>query len=261
MDQLTKQGAPAAPLSARKRTYRIEVAPKTLVHIVAVVLGLALLVQLVPVILVLVTALMLVGTLNPMVEWLERKKLHRYAAVGIVFTSVLLVVLALVVFSLPPLITQVADLIHREPELRARLVELLASYPITASLGDSLKHIQYSDFLKSHSAQAIAFSMNLFEIVAYGAGAFFLALYIMIDRDRLRGALFAVVPRGHHIKLSRIMLHLETIVGGYVRGQVVTCAMMALFLFVLLTACGVPNASPSRRLAALPIFCPSSAFS
>lgn len=251
MDQLTKQDTPAAPLSAPKRTYRIEVAPKTLVHIVAVVLGLALLVQLVPVILVLVTALMLVGTLNPMVEWLERKKLHRYAAVGIVFTSVLLVVLALVVFSLPPLITQVADLVHREPELRARLVDLLASYPITASLGDSLKHIQYSDFLKSHSAQAIAFSMNLFEIVAYGAGAFFLALYIMIDRDRLRGALFAVIPRAHHIKLSRIMLNLETIVGGYVRGQVVTCAMMAIFLFVLLSACGVPNAVALAALGGL----------
>ncbi|MBC7684519.1 MAG: AI-2E family transporter [Bdellovibrionales bacterium] len=241
MDQLTKQDAPAA-LSARKRTYRIEVAPKTLVHIVAVVLGLALLVQLVPVILVLVTALMLVGTLNPAVECLERKKLHRYAAIGVVFTALLLIVLALVVFTLPPFITQVADLVHQEPALRARLVDLLASYPLTASLGDSLKHIEYSAFLKSHSAQAIAFSMNLFEIVAYGAGAFFLALYIMIDRDRLRGALFAVIPRAHHIKLSRIMLNLETIVGGYVRGQVVTCAMMAIFLFVLLTACDVPNA-------------------
>jgi predicted PurR-regulated permease PerM len=38
------------------------------------------------------------------------------------------------------------------------------------------------------------------------------------------------------------MLNLETIVGGYVRGQVVTCAMMSIFLFALLTACGVPNA-------------------
>jgi predicted PurR-regulated permease PerM len=88
----------------------------------------------------------------------------------------------------------------------------------------------------------MAFSKNLFEIVAYGFGAIFLALYMMIDRDRLRGALFAVVPRAHHIKLSRILLSLETIVGGYVRGQIITCALMTVFLFIVLTACGVPNA-------------------
>jgi predicted PurR-regulated permease PerM len=78
--------------------------------------------------------------------------------------------------------------------------------------------------------------------VAYGAGSIFLALYIMIDRDRLRGALFAVVPRVHHMKLSRVMLKLETIVGGYVRGQIITCAMMAILLFIVLSVCGVPNA-------------------
>lgn len=51
-------------------------------------------------------------------------------------------------------------------------------------------------------------------IVAYGFAAIFLARYIMIDRDRLRGALFALVPRGHHIRFSRVLLNLETIVNG-----------------------------------------------
>jgi predicted PurR-regulated permease PerM len=65
---------------------------------------------------------------------------------------------------------------------------------------------------------------------------------MMVDRDRLRGALFAVVPRTHHIRLSRILVNLETIVGGYIRGQAITSFLMAVFMFVLLTACGIPNA-------------------
>jgi predicted PurR-regulated permease PerM len=72
--------------------------------------------------------------------------------------------------------------------------------------------------------------------------AVFLAFYMMLDRDRLRGALYAVVPRSHHIRLSRILLNLENIVGGYIRGQLLTCALMGGFIFVLLLACGVPNA-------------------
>ncbi len=64
----------------------------------------------------------------------------------------------------------------------------------------------------------------------------------MIDRDRLRGGLFAVVPRSHHIRLSRIVMNLETIVGSYIRGQMLTSLLMSVFTFLLLTACGVENA-------------------
>lgn len=242
MTKLTNHRAQEPLTPKLKRTLRIEIAPRTLISIIGVVLGLALLTQLIPVIMVLITALMLVGTLNPAVEWLEKRKLHRFVAIAIVFTALLSTLFALAIFTVPPFFTQVASLIHQEPELRGRLVKFLAAYPLTTSLADALRHVKYGELFESFSAEAVAFSKNLLEIVAYGAGAFFLALYIMIDRDRLRGALFAVIPRVHHIKLSRIMLHLETIVGGYVRGQVVTCAMMAIFLFVLLTACGVPNA-------------------
>jgi predicted PurR-regulated permease PerM len=38
------------------------------------------------------------------------------------------------------------------------------------------------------------------------------------------------------------MMNLETIVGAYIRGQLITCLLIAIFSFVLLMACGVPNA-------------------
>jgi len=225
-----------------KRTLRIEIAPSTLYRIVALVVGLALITQMVPVILVLVVALMLVGTLNPSVQALEKRGIKRTPAIFIVFGALMLVTGTVLVFTVPAIVTQVASLVKQEPELRARLVSFLASYPLTATLASTVKSFQYAAVFKSFGSQALVMSRDLLEIVAYGAGAFFLALYIMIDRDRLRGALFAAIPRGHHIKLSRILLRLEVIVGGYVRGQVVTCALMGAFLFILLTATGVPNA-------------------
>jgi predicted PurR-regulated permease PerM len=226
----------------RGRTLRIEIAPSTIVTIVSIAVGIALLTQLVPVILVLVTGLMLVGTLSPAVEWLERHKVGRLAAIAIVFGALLAVVAALAVFTVPAFVIQMGSLVAQEPALRNKLVTFLAAYPLTTSLAETLRHLQYGELFKSYSTEAIAFSRSLIDVVAYGAGSIFLALYIMIDRDRLRGALFAVIPRAHHMKLSRIMIKLETIVGGYVRGQVVTCAMMAIFLFIVLSACDVPNA-------------------
>jgi predicted PurR-regulated permease PerM len=38
------------------------------------------------------------------------------------------------------------------------------------------------------------------------------------------------------------MMNLETIVGSYIRGQLITCLFIAIFSFILLMACGVPNA-------------------
>jgi predicted PurR-regulated permease PerM len=78
--------------------------------------------------------------------------------------------------------------------------------------------------------------------MGYLLSAVFLALYIMLDRDRLRGGLFAVVPRHYHIRLSRVLISLEAIVGGYIRGQALTSGLMAVFAFILLTACGVSDA-------------------
>jgi predicted PurR-regulated permease PerM len=38
------------------------------------------------------------------------------------------------------------------------------------------------------------------------------------------------------------MMNLETIVGAYIRGQLITCLLIAVFSFALLVVCGVPNA-------------------
>jgi len=84
--------------------------------------------------------------------------------------------------------------------------------------------------------------MQALEFMAYSMSAIFLALYIMIDRDRLRGGLFAVVPRSHHIRLSRVLMNLETIVGAYIRGQLITSVSVGIFILILLVACGVQNA-------------------
>ena len=213
-----------------------------MITMVLVVAGLWVMIRLLPVVLVLITALMIVGTLGPAVQWLEAHRLRRGLSIAIVFTTLLVFTLLVITLTIPELLAQVTSLIEQEPALRARLVARLAGSHLTAPLAEALRTIHYDELMKSSAALAFAFSTRVLEVFAYSLGAIFLALYMMIDRDRLRGGLFALVPRSHHIRLSRVMMNLETIVGGYIRGQVFTCALMAVFMFILLTACGVPNA-------------------
>jgi len=228
--------------SVRRRVLRVEIAPKTLV--IALLVGAAawMLIRLLPALLVLLVALMIVGTLNPAVQWLQGRGIRRGVVIAIVFGVLMLLSLLLATLTVPALFTQVSSLIDQEPKLRANLVKFLASYPMTEFLAVVVRDVRYDALIKSAGAEVLSLSARLLEIIAYSAGAFFLALYMMIDSDRLRGALFLATPRLHHIRLSRVLLNLETIVGGYIRGQLVTCALMGLFMFVLLSLCGVPNA-------------------
>jgi predicted PurR-regulated permease PerM len=226
----------------RTHHVRFEVSPGSMVSLVLVAASLWLLYRLWPVLLVLVVALLVVGTLSPAVRRLEERGVGRGIGIGIVFTAFFVFVFLVGALTIPTLVSQTAALLEREPAWRAELVEQLAGSHLSAPLADWLRGLKPDALMSAIGGTMFSFSVRVFGAVAYGLSALFLALYMMIDRDRLRGGLFAVVPRSHHIRLSRIMMNLETIVGSYIRGQMITSLLMSLFTFVLLTACGVESA-------------------
>lgn len=237
--------APSEPVAVVKfapRLHRIEITTRTFVTLVLVIVTCWSLMKLAPVILMVVASLMLVGSLSPTVEKLEARGMKRGLAIGLLFGALLLIVAVLITFTIPELFAQGSSLIEREPMLREQLAKWLDQYRLTTPLAASLRQIDYGAILGSSGNTTLRTSMRAFEIMAYSVGALFLALYVMLDRDRLRGALFSLVPRTQHIALSRILLNLERIVGGFIRGQVITCVLMGLFIFVLLTAIGVESA-------------------
>ncbi len=225
-----------------RQLFRVEIAAKTMVLAVLVVAGAWVALHLAPVALVLVLALFLVGTLSPIVEWLEDKNVRRGLGIAMVFVAMLTLLLGALALTIPALIGQVTSLVHQEPALRSRLLEKLSHSRATAPLAESLRKLDYKALAQGAAASALHYTLQSVELVAYLVTAVFLALYVMIDRDRLRGALYAVVPRRHHIRLSRVLLNLEIIVGGYIRGQVLTSVLMAGFTFLLLTVCRVKAA-------------------
>jgi predicted PurR-regulated permease PerM len=226
----------------RTGNLHIEISVRTLLYAALVVAAAWIVLRVLAVVLILVIALFLVGTLNPVVEWLERRGFGRPAAITSVFASLFVAALLLFGITVPSLLVQASQFVEREPVLRAAVATKLAHTRLGLPLANALRNLHYDGITKFDGATALAYSGRAIEIVAYAMSAIFLALYLMLDRNRVRGGLFALVPRRHHVRLSRIILNLETIVGGYIRGQVVTSTLIGVFTFVLLTACGIGNA-------------------
>ncbi len=238
-------------MQTSKVEHVVAISPRTMLF-AAAGLGLAwLLAHLFPVLLVLVAAAILAGTLSPIVARLERAGLGRGLSIGVVFAVLAGIVALVLLLTMPALVDQLQALAESEPEMRARLARTLGGWPLTAPLARWVRTVRYASLLGASADAALDLSTRALEVLAYVISAVVLALYFLLDRDRLRGMVFALVPRRHHLRAAKIAGELELIVGGFVRGQLITSALLMAFTFVLLTLVGVESPLPMAVLAGL----------
>lgn len=222
---------------------QVEISLRTIAAVLGVIAGLWLLWELSAVVVVVVLALILVGTLAPMVGWLEAHRIKRGFALAIVFVSCLAAAVVLVLITIPPLARDAADVVSHLPETQGRMADRMAATPLTAPMAESVREFKPASMASSVSVgSALAISALVFEILGLIGTAFVLAIYVIADGERMRGTVFSLVPRRFHVRLARVLLNLETIVGGYMRGQVITSLAIGAFTFALLSLLHVPNA-------------------
>ena len=210
-----------------------------------------LLVRLWPALLVVAMALILVGTLNPIVGALQRRGLRRGAAVAAVLLTLLVVLTGLALVTAPALWAELGRVGGELPKLQARVAAWLERSAFTAPLAESIRRTDPGRLLVGSGREAFELSSRFGARVGYAATTVALAVYMLLDPERSQGALYAIVPRQFHVRLARVLLGLETIVGGYVRGQLLTSAAIGAYVFALLTIFGMPSALAIGVFAAL----------
>ena len=206
-------------------------------------------IRLADVFLVIIVALILVGTIDPLVAWLERRGFRRGPALGSVFLVLTLTAVALLTLMVPAVVSQILQLTTEAPKARNHLVTWLSQFESASSLVKSAKSFPVEDLMAHAGTTVLGYSAAVFTAIGYTVTTIFLAIYLLADPTRAKGMLYAVVPRHHHIKVARILIELEVIVGGYMRGQLITSVSIAVFVFGLLTVLGVENALPLALFA------------
>ena len=233
-------------------TLRIEISPASILFAAGVVAAVWLLGRLVPVLVTVAASLMLAGTLAPLVRWLEGRGLRRGLALALVFLGAVGVLAVVLLVTLPALWHAVAKFVGDLPRFRDELARSLASHPRTADLAESVRRLQAGRLARSVDlGAALAVSASMAEVVGYGITGLFLTVYLLSEREQMQGVLYALVPRRYHVRTARVLLSLEAIVGGYIRGQVITSVLIALFTFLLLTVLRVPDALALAAFAGL----------
>jgi predicted PurR-regulated permease PerM len=232
--------------------HRIEISYRTIVAVALTAGGIWLLNLLLPILVIIVVALILVGTLHPAIGWLQGRGLNRTLAIAVVFIGCGIVVVGVGLITIPALFAQVSQTITNLPEIQRGLAHALESHRLTAPLANAIRTFKPEDRLRGvNVTTAVTASLGVVEVIGYAATSVVLAIYFIADAERTRGALYALFPRRFHVRLARVLMNLETIVGGYLRGQLITSVAIGVFTFALLAVVRVPNALALAAFAAL----------
>jgi len=232
----------ADPEHPPRPTLRVEITPRTIGYVLLAIASVWVLFKLTNVVLVVIVALILVGTIEPAAAWLESRRLGRGKALALVFVSFTVAFAGLLVLTVPPLISQLLELTNQAPATRDKFLAWLAQHEGTESIARSVRSLPVDDLTAKMGATLVGYSTTILSAIGYGLTTMFLAIYLLADPVRSKGVVFALVSRRHHVKLARILIELKVIVGGYMRGQLITSAAITAFVFVLLSILRVDNA-------------------
>lgn len=235
----------------RASTLRIEIAPKTIFLLLGIIAAIWLIDQLATVFMVVVVALILVGTFDPLVAFLEQRGFKRGRALVLVFSVAALGLVGVTLLMVPPLLSQLLDLVANAPQMREQLLAHLDQYAWAKTLAQAVRDVPLGDIGARAGTMLLGYSTALLAFIGYGLSTLFLAIYLLADPTRSKGLVYALVPRHRHVKLAKILLELKVIVGGYMRGQVITSLSISVFVFVVLTIFGAENALAIALFAGL----------
>lgn len=177
------------------RTIRHEISPRSLVGVIALAAGLWLVVRIWPILLLLVVALVLAGTLSPAVAWLERRRLPRPLALALVLVTLVAAVVGLGAIVIPALVAQVQGLVAGAPAIQARAADAMAGVPALAGQAEAVRAAELSGLLAPLAANALGLAGAAAQLVVLGVTTVVLAFYLLADHERVRGFAFALLPR------------------------------------------------------------------
>lgn len=230
---------------------KIEVSYRGLVAIGAALITLWALVRLWQVFILVVTAFIFMAALLPYVEWLVRRGANRVVAVLLILLAVFAGLGGVVGIVAPAMFDEFRDLRSNLPQYAADFEDFMQNFGLDTDrwdLPERAEEIKWDELISG--SQAVDFGQRVAVGVLSGFTVAVLTAYLLVDTRRLRVFLFRFVPDGKEPDAQHFLNALSRVVGGYVRGQLITSLVIGLFTTAVLLAVGVPNAVAFGVLAA-----------
>jgi len=205
-------------------------------------------VELWPVILIVLVALILMLGLLPYVDSLVRLGLPRAASVLLLMAAILSVMGGLFGLMVPAMIDELKDVRDNLPASAREVEELLAGLGMKVELQERAGNIDWDTLISGRAA--VDYGQRLLSTTLSVITVVVMTAYLLADTPRLGAFISQFIAGSRMDESERLFRSLTRVVGGYLRGQVITSLCIAVFTFALLSIIGVDNPLAFAVLAA-----------
>jgi predicted PurR-regulated permease PerM len=189
--------------------------------------------------------------LDPVADWLEHHRFKRGTATALITGLFFILLVVFLVLLLPPLVAQAAELALELPQyierLRARLVPFLSDVLNEADLAIDLSA---EGLLQRFAGQAMAVVgatgtrllqsgiafLNLLALIFVTP---IVTFYLLRDWDRMVAHIRQQIPPDLVPPVERVARDVDEVLAGFIRGQGMVCAFLAMFYALGLWAVGL----------------------
>ncbi|HEY3735756.1 MAG TPA: AI-2E family transporter [Streptosporangiaceae bacterium] len=187
-------------------------------------------------------AMFLAAGLDPVVGWLVRHRVPRWAAVVVVISCTLGIVAAFLAAAIPPLASEATALTHQIPhymhslqDRNSELGKLNAKFQIQQHL---------TKLLSSRGSSLIGGVLGAGELVLSTASSILamlvLSIYFLAGLPKIKLFAYRLVPHSRRPRVILIGDEILAKVGGYVLGNVLTSVIAGVGTYLWMLAFGIP---------------------
>lgn len=187
-------------------------------------------------------AFFIAAGLDPVVLWLTRHGLRRWAAVLVVVLALFAFIGGFVAAAIPPVTAQTSTLINELP----KYVHQLQDHSSTLGRLNDKYHIEQrlSSLLNTKGSALVGGVIGAGQIVISTVSSLVLiavmTIYFLIGMPRTKLFLYHLVPHSRRTRVVLIGDEIFTKVGGYVLGNVITSFIAGAGTFLWMLAWGIP---------------------
>lgn len=226
---------------------QIYVATNVAIRIIAVLVGLWFLYLARDVVALLLLSIILTATLDPAIDWMARKKIPRPAGVFVIYIAMVLFIILLVSFLIPPLVSQFKDFAANLPTYGETLADTFAgieryanSHGIEFSGRDFLQNIA-GNFFQS-SGQVFSTTAGVFSFFISMLVIFALTFYMSVKEDGMNSFLVSITPSAHREHVITVANRIKKKIGRWLGGQLLLMLIIFVLDFAALSIFDVPYA-------------------
>ena len=188
----------------------------------------------------------LMATIAPYVEALERFRFPKPVAVIVPYIGALVIASLVILSLLPFLVIQLQLLFSKLPSYLDQDIRFLGVVIDASKLNGFA-----SSELENIGRGALSITSKIFGGVFSAISIFAISFYLLLYRDSVRNNFSSMFSKTYQNKVRKITLLVEERLGGWLRGQLILSGFIGIITWIILTLLGIEFALPLAVIAAL----------